>query len=50
MVDLVEDVDLKTKCLVPIDGLFGLNNEEESTIVISLIPLVEKFCEGQKVE
>ncbi|XP_059165217.1 Fanconi anemia group D2 protein-like [Physella acuta] len=50
VVDLVEDAELKTKCLVPVDGLFGLNNEEESTIVISLIPLVEKFCEGQKIE
>ncbi|CAG5125424.1 unnamed protein product [Candidula unifasciata] len=40
--DIIADAHLKENTLLPIDALFGLNNESESTIAINLVPLAEK--------
>uniref|UniRef100_A0A0B7AU15 Fanconi anemia group D2 protein n=1 Tax=Arion vulgaris TaxID=1028688 RepID=A0A0B7AU15_9EUPU len=46
----IGDADLKKNAAVPIDGLYGLNNEEESTIVINLVPLVEKQLDKSSLQ
>lgn len=43
--DLDELPQLQEKSLVPLERLFGLNNEAESTIFINLVPLVEKMLD-----
>ncbi|CAL1539003.1 unnamed protein product, partial [Lymnaea stagnalis] len=43
--DVEEDADLIKNSLLPIDVLYSLNNVTESTIVINLIPLVEKLMD-----
>ncbi|GFR61890.1 fanconi anemia group D2 protein [Elysia marginata] len=43
--DLEELPQLQEKSVVPIERLFGLNNEAESTIFINLVPLVKKMLD-----
>lgn len=50
MADIIDDAGLKESSLLPIDSLYGLNNEKESSIVVNLVPLAEKQLKDKSTQ
>ncbi|KAH9503605.1 Fanconi anemia group D2 protein, partial [Bulinus truncatus] len=48
--DTEEDAELINKTSVPVDVLYGLNNESESTVVLNIVPLLEQQLEDEKLK
>ncbi|XP_055883251.1 Fanconi anemia group D2 protein-like [Biomphalaria glabrata] len=48
--DTEEDAELTSRTSVPVDVMYGLNNEAESTVVLNLVPLLEQQLDDERLK